>query len=258
NTSCILDTDGTLACSSDINLKKNIKTLEEIDFILNEEIEVPETILEKINTLTPITFNWNSEEDTDTTHLGFIAQEVEQVFPDLVTTSPDTDYKAIAYTKFIPYTIKALQELNLKVEGIASLDTENENSTFLVNLKEWIEGITFKKVKTEELCLDDVCITKNELQAILDGRNNSPIGNVPSDPVIEDPIEEEETTEPEENPVEEEPEEELTETEETPVEEEPEEETTEQEENPVEEEPPVEEVSVEPVEIIEPEVSVEE
>ena len=72
--------------------------------------------------------NWNKEDDNDTKHIGFIAQEVEQIFPDLVSTDPETNLKSISYTNFIPYTISALQEMDLKVEEFKEGDIDDENS----------------------------------------------------------------------------------------------------------------------------------
>ena len=128
-------TTSSVGCSSDINLKKNITTIDGQDFILNTEIknikideetleETNKTVLEKLISLNPVKYNWNSEEyevdenGNDNKHIGFIAQEVEQIFPDLVATDEKTGLKSIFYTNLIPYTIEAIQEMNLKVENL--------------------------------------------------------------------------------------------------------------------------------------------
>ena len=50
--------------------------------------------------------------------VGLIAQEVEKILPTVVSRNPENedDYLHIDYTAFVPYLIKAIQELNQKVE----------------------------------------------------------------------------------------------------------------------------------------------
>lgn len=50
--------------------------------------------------------------------VGLIAQEVEKILPTVVSRNPENedDYLHIDYTAFVPYLIKAVQELNQKVE----------------------------------------------------------------------------------------------------------------------------------------------
>ena len=50
--------------------------------------------------------------------VGLIAQEVEKILPTVVSRNPENedDYLHIDYTAFVPYLIKAMQELNQKVE----------------------------------------------------------------------------------------------------------------------------------------------
>ena len=61
--------------------------------------------------------------------LGVIAQELEEIFPNLVSESEDADVdgnklgtttKAVKYSVFVPMLIKAIQELNAKVEALES------------------------------------------------------------------------------------------------------------------------------------------
>ena len=177
-------TTSSVGCSSDIRLKKNITTLdketdltlnkENVDFVLRQDIEMPATTLDKILNLTPVTYNWNPEEDGSVKHIGFIAQEVEQIFPDLVATDDKTGLKSIFYTNLIPYTIEAIQEMNLIVKDLSSLDTTSATSlgsmvkNFLEDAMNGIDMVFFGEVHTKKLCLDDLCIDKEQLQQILD------------------------------------------------------------------------------------------
>lgn len=150
-------TSTSLACSSDQTLKKNI-------------VAVTDGVLEKITALRPVTYNWNTESDTDPTHIGFIAQEVESIFPDLVVTDATTGLKSLLYTNLIPYTIKALDELNVQLTGINTLETPN---TFRDTLIAWFANAEnhIARIFTGELCLTDPdgtseCINKTELHQL--------------------------------------------------------------------------------------------
>lgn len=52
--------------------------------------------------------------------VGLIAQEVEKIIPQAISRNPDNedDFLHIDYTAFVPYLIKAIQELNQKVERL--------------------------------------------------------------------------------------------------------------------------------------------
>lgn len=83
--------------SSDVNLKYNIKNIQ--------------TPLEKIKRLNGVSFTWNSLQDTYTGYdLGIIAQEVEEVFPEIVTTR-ENGFKAVKYERLIPLLIECVKEL---------------------------------------------------------------------------------------------------------------------------------------------------
>ncbi|MBI4091414.1 tail fiber domain-containing protein, partial [candidate division WWE3 bacterium] len=111
STGCTLSDGGIIACSSDINLKKNITDLE--------------YGLDSLMSLHPVSFNWKSENDDSSKSLGFIAQEVEQVIPKLVST--DTNgYKELNTIGLVPVLVKGLQEQRQDILGIkAILDTQS-------------------------------------------------------------------------------------------------------------------------------------
>jgi len=49
--------------------------------------------------------------------LGVIAQEVEEIFPTLVTTR-ENGYKAVQYEKFVPILIEAIKELKAEIDEL--------------------------------------------------------------------------------------------------------------------------------------------
>jgi len=70
--------------------------------------------LEKVLALRPVTFIWKSNSKPG---VGFIAQEVEEVIPELVNTNDDGT-KGIYSLEMIPYLVKALQEQQIVIEQL--------------------------------------------------------------------------------------------------------------------------------------------
>lgn len=94
-------TSGTFRRTSDIRFKKNIKPLADS--------------LNKIENLNPVSFEWKSEEYPNKRfkegeQKGLIAQEVEEVLPEIVATGED-GYKSVSYEQLIPVLIDAMKEL---------------------------------------------------------------------------------------------------------------------------------------------------
>lgn len=85
---------------SDIALKKNV-------------IEITGS-LDRVAKLRPVTWNWKDEEDEEAKlRYGFIAQEVEKLFPDLVETKQWEDgtlRKFLSTNDIVPYLIAAMKE----------------------------------------------------------------------------------------------------------------------------------------------------
>ena len=79
------------------------------------------------------------ELDSGPRHLGFIAQEVEPLFPELVSNTGE--FKGISYPEFAPVAIAALQELSAQTK---SLRTENEA------LKQQLTARDFKELARDE------------------------------------------------------------------------------------------------------------
>lgn len=123
----IYNANGTYAqISSDERLKENIENL-------------PNTTLDKLMNVNAVTFNWKDGFsdvglESDETHTGFIAQNVQTYFPDLVHPSPIKKEKipfedplTINQAGFTPYLVKAIQQLNSKIEVLEARIQELEN-----------------------------------------------------------------------------------------------------------------------------------
>ena len=180
-------TTSSLACSSDINLKKNITNLGDgKEFSLQTVPDLTDkSTLEKMNYLTSVRYNWKSEGDTDPKHTGFIAQEMEQIFPDLVSTDPVTGLKSISYANLTPYLVQSIQEMNLKFEDINGVNNMDKPNIFRMTLTAWFGNAANKitRIFTGEICLTDPdgtteCINKTELKSLKGLINSSGTASV--------------------------------------------------------------------------------
>jgi hypothetical protein len=91
---------------SDINLKKNINKLHYNNELLQ---------------LNPVTFDWKDKNKSNTSNVGFIAQEVEQILPYLVKDGLD-NYKSVNYVSLIPYLVKHIQILEERIKKLETKD----------------------------------------------------------------------------------------------------------------------------------------
>jgi len=136
NTCTFNTTTGVFGCASDIRLKHDISSIESI------------SALSKIAELNPVMFRYNWQDPEEPLVAGFIAQEMEKIFPDMVYTNEETGYKSLSYSTLMPYTIKAIQELNLKINNLSGIQVGDENtasgniSAFFGNVVEKVEDST--------------------------------------------------------------------------------------------------------------------
>ena len=74
--------------------------------------------LDKINQLVMVAFDFIDSKKHE--EIGLIAQDVEALIPQAISQNPENPdgYLHIDYTAFVPYLIKAIQELNKKLEEI--------------------------------------------------------------------------------------------------------------------------------------------
>ncbi|WP_312399956.1 tail fiber domain-containing protein, partial [Chryseobacterium sp.] len=105
--------------TSDVRLKRNIKPVE--------------NGLQTILKLNPVSYEKKTNLDTKeykTKEIGFVAQEIREVLPDMVAESEDENkLLSVNYDSLIPVLTKAVQELNSKVDElnakVQKLESEN-------------------------------------------------------------------------------------------------------------------------------------
>ena len=94
---------GDLTEISDARYKKNISSFT--------------GALNKVKQLRGVTYNWLDEKKGTTEQIGFIAQELEKVFPQLVMTNKD-GYKSVAYSHVIPVLVEAIKEQQQQIDEL--------------------------------------------------------------------------------------------------------------------------------------------
>jgi hypothetical protein len=99
--------DGTIFNPSDIHLKNNIS-----------ELNIDET--NKLMKLKPSKFTFTND-PTNHIHYGFIAQELEIEYPELISIKPDSNYdniKAINYLEIIPLLVSKIQTMQSEIDEL--------------------------------------------------------------------------------------------------------------------------------------------
>lgn len=100
----------SIAGSSDIRFKTNIRSVE--------------NALEKVKALRGVYFNWNqkafpNKDFSDKTELGFIAQEVEKVLPEVVIKDKTPDeYRSVKYDKVVALLVEAIKEQQSQIDSL--------------------------------------------------------------------------------------------------------------------------------------------
>ena len=97
---------GDLTEISDARYKKNISSFT--------------GALNKVTQLRGVTYNWLDEKKGTTEQIGFIAQELEKVFPQLVRTNKD-GYKSVAYSHVVPVLVEAIKEQQQQIDELKKL-----------------------------------------------------------------------------------------------------------------------------------------
>jgi len=100
----------TMTARSDKRLKNEINTISKFEAY-------------KLLTLRPVTYYWNKGVcDDHALQYGFIAQEIEKVFPDMVSTATDdVQTKSVNYQSFHALTVKMIQEQEAEIQNLKGL-----------------------------------------------------------------------------------------------------------------------------------------
>ncbi|TAK57532.1 tail fiber domain-containing protein [Patescibacteria group bacterium] len=133
-----------------------------------------------INRLRPVTFNLNTNNES---HYGFIAEEVVQVDDRLIFTERgSTTPRGVRYEEVTAVLAKAIQEQQVQINRLnaqTGLTTTSDTRTFILDtlrslgviIDDAIARFRTVFVQTlnieDKLCVDDVCLGKEELKTLL-------------------------------------------------------------------------------------------
>ncbi|NEQ82878.1 MAG: tail fiber domain-containing protein, partial [Moorea sp. SIO2I5] len=89
------------------------------DATLKENVKPLKNGLKNILRLRGVSYQWKDEQKaSQETQIGLVAQEVEKVFPELVSTDSQ-GMKSMSYSKLIAPLIEAIKEQNKKILELA-------------------------------------------------------------------------------------------------------------------------------------------
>lgn len=140
-------------CLSDRNLKKDIAPLA--------------SSLALFAQLNPVNYHWNTEDSSSPLQYGFIAQDIEAIFPSFVTTDSETGIKSVAFGNLIPVTIKAVNEMNAHLGDLSKENVTGEEfaaSTIFKRFADAFKAVTvaFKNITADKATVKELCLPKSD------------------------------------------------------------------------------------------------
>ncbi len=118
------------------------------DARLKENIEAIADPLGKIEALRGVTYYWKDKDRFgDSQEIGMIAQEVEQVVPQVVSSGGE--YKSLNIKNLVALLIEGVKALKQKLDTIA---------VWFIDDKFSVQG---------EVCVDEVCVSKEQFKSLL-------------------------------------------------------------------------------------------
>ena len=129
----ILASQGT-TCSSDRRFKKDINPLN--------------NALENVLKLEGVNYYWKKDEFpergfNDSLQIGFIAQDLEKVFPQMVFTAAD-GYKSVDYSRLTPVLVEAIKEQNTSVSS-----NDDDLNTMILQAKQMKERLNLFNINKD-------------------------------------------------------------------------------------------------------------
>ncbi|MBV6429012.1 MAG: hypothetical protein KIPDCIKN_03549 [Haliscomenobacter sp.] len=126
----IYATNGVIQ-TSDLRLKKNVENL---NYGLS-------TVLK----MRPVSYQWKADSPSNVSNLGFIAQEMVQLVPEVVINEEDT--YGIKYADLIPVLTKAIQEQQTEIEALKKENEELRSKTTQVLSQQELLGQKIAKLE---------------------------------------------------------------------------------------------------------------
>ncbi|MEK6577964.1 MAG: immunoglobulin-like domain-containing protein, partial [Bdellovibrionota bacterium] len=145
-----------------------------------------------LRTFDPVSFVYN-DDTSNMTRWGFIAEEMASTSPQLAAFNIDGSVQTINSVGISAVLTKSIQEIDAIIgasstpEATVTLWEERGLPLFAKSFLLFLEKLGLKienglatlkslvadKITTKELCLEEVCVTKTELQALLQNQNQN-------------------------------------------------------------------------------------
>ena len=105
-------------CSVAKNLQVGINISNHSDITLKKNINNLKNSLEKVNSLRGVSFDWKAESKSQfKDNIGFIAQEVEEIIPELVSEGSD-GIKSVNYISMVSILTEAIKEQQKMIQEL--------------------------------------------------------------------------------------------------------------------------------------------
>ena len=115
----LIDSSGNGNLVNDLHVGGNVYTtslIQTSDSEFKTSVEPFTTTVESVLKLEPQRFKWQSNQSSD---IGFIAQDVQAVWPELTETHPNGS-AGLVYSRFIPLLVECIRELNGRIISLES------------------------------------------------------------------------------------------------------------------------------------------
>ncbi len=160
--------------------------------------------LAQVMALNPVSFRFKPGygDNGSTTQLGFIAEQAATVDPRFVTFDTEGKPNGFVYPNFTAVLTKAIQEQEARIAALEAnagiVKDITSGWSIDVNGKLVVGEVEANKVTTKTLCIDDLCIGKDTLRALLEKNgvtqsasvinNTQPIDSTSSSQTVTEPI----------------------------------------------------------------------
>jgi Chaperone of endosialidase len=146
-----LSTGGTLTVAGQVSFCGGAYTCSDNRY--KKDIAPLSQSLQNVLSLNGYTYNWRREEFpnkqfTADKQIGFMAQEIEKMYPEIVYTDPATGYKSVDYSKITPVLVEAIKEQQEQIEQQnARLDAQQQLLNKLIKRLDALEKKKGNKVQ---------------------------------------------------------------------------------------------------------------
>ncbi|MEO6721821.1 MAG: tail fiber domain-containing protein [Ferruginibacter sp.] len=123
--------DGFSVFSGNVWVKSIHETSDET---LKEKITPLESSLQNLVKLKGYNYYWKDKSKDSTKQIGFMAQELEMVFPDLVATNSN-GIKSVSYTHIIPVLVESIKEQQAMIDQLKTENMQLRKDVAAINAK---------------------------------------------------------------------------------------------------------------------------